>query len=135
MADLVEHRDLAIGAWEKAIAATVIHYINDMIADITAYGSDVMTGTVGTDEATYSFKDYAKHWGEAKGFGLWFQFNPHSPMTDDQFAALHGALGLNAPGYVPGSGGDYMAYIAAITEARDLIGTVYGFDAEAVEAW
>ena len=68
MVELVAHRDMAIGAWEKAIAATVIHYINDMIADISAYDADEMAGTVGTADATYSFSDYIKHWGEAKGF-------------------------------------------------------------------
>ena len=31
LAALYVQRDLAIGGWEKALAATAIHYINDLI--------------------------------------------------------------------------------------------------------
>ena len=119
--------DLAIGAWEKAIAATVVHYINDVRADI-------MSASPSTPEE-FSFQDFAKHWGAAKGFGLWFQFNPNSPMTDDQFEALHEALGQTAPRWTPEGGGDYMAWYADLEAARTLLGEIYDFDAELLENW
>ena len=65
MNELKAHRDAALSAWEKAIAATVVHYINDVIGDMEA--------------EDYSFYDHAKHWSEMKGFALSFQFNRRSP--------------------------------------------------------
>ena len=55
--------------WEAAIAATVIHYINDTLADMARLGGE-----------DYSFYDHAKHWSELKGFALGLQFNPDSPL-------------------------------------------------------
>jgi hypothetical protein len=124
MAALEEHAQLAVSTWEMAVAATVIHYINDMNGDLEAAGTDA-----------YSFNDYAKHWGEAKGFGLWFQFNPHSLMTDSDFAELHDLLGQTAPGYVPGGAGDQVTYTNGLMAARDLICTTYAFEADNCSNW
>ena len=40
LAELRAFRDTAVGAWEKAIAATVVHYINDTLADMASFGTD-----------------------------------------------------------------------------------------------
>jgi hypothetical protein len=102
-----------------------------MRAVIEAAGSDA----TGETEGAFSFNDYAKHWGEAKGFGLWFQFNPHSMMSDDDFADLHDLLGQTMPSYVPGGGGDYMTYYSGLEEARDIICTAYAFEADNCAGW
>jgi hypothetical protein len=120
MAELKGHSDTAITAWEKAIAATVIHYINDTIADMDAPAAD------------YKFYDHAKHWSELKGFALSFQFNRRSPMTAEQFAALHAAIGT-APA-LPGDA-NFDAYKQGLVDIRGVVGTVYGFDATDVETW
>jgi hypothetical protein len=52
--------------WEKVQAATVVHYINEVIEDL--------------DTDTTPFTSYAKHWSELKGFALGLQFNPSSPL-------------------------------------------------------
>ncbi|MEM6925651.1 MAG: DUF4856 domain-containing protein [Myxococcota bacterium] len=122
-AELQGHRDDAVEAWEKIIAATVIHYINVVVADQDQIGSP-----------SYSFEDHAKHWGEAKGFAFAFQFNPRSPMTDQQFADLHTAL-REAPIIQDGGAISLADYRANILAARDLVGTVYGFDPTDVAAW
>ncbi len=114
MAALQEARDRALEAWEQAIAATVVHYINDVLQDM---------GTAGT--ADYSFEDHAKHWSEGKGFALAFQFNRRSPMSAD-FATLHALLG-DAPA-LPGQA-DFDAYADDLITARTLIGDAFGFDA------
>ena len=101
METLKGYRDKAILAWEKAIAATVVHYINDTIADM--------------DAAEYNFYDHAKHWGEMKGFALSFQFNPRSPVSDADFAAIHEKMGT-APA-LPGAD-NFDAYKAGLLEAR-----------------
>lgn len=82
METLKGHRDAAVAAWERAIAATAIHYINETLVDTAALGTDA-----------YSFADHAKHWSELKGFALGFQFNPRSSLSDADFVALHAHIG------------------------------------------
>lgn len=112
-AALQGHRDAALDAWERAISATAVHYINDTLQDMNA--------------TEYSFADHAKHWSELKGFALILQFNPHSPMTDAQFADLHSLLG-EAP-VLPTDAGA-AEYKTDLLEARDLLQAAYGFDAQ-----
>ena len=120
MTELKGYSDTAITAWEKAIAATVIHYINDTVADMNAEAAD------------YDFYTHAKHWSELKGFALSFQFNRRSPMTADQFAALHAAIGT-APA-LPGAE-NFDAYKQGLIDVRAVVGQVYGFDTADVESW
>jgi hypothetical protein len=118
MTELKNYSDIAITAWEKAIAATVIHYINDTVADMEA--------------EEYDFYTHAKHWSELKGFALSFQFNRRSPMTAEQFAALHAAIGT-APA-LPGAE-NFADYKQGLLDIRGVVGTVYGFDTADVETW
>ena len=120
MTALKGHSDAAILAWEKAIAATVIHYINDTIGDMDA------------DE--FDFYTYAKHWSELKGFGLSFQFNRRSPMTPEQFAALHAAIG-DAPALPGQAAYDDGSFKQGLLDVRAVVGQVYGFDTTDVETW
>lgn len=112
MTALKEQRDIAVDGWERAIAATAVHYVNDTIRDMNA--------------AEYNFADHAKHWGELKGFLLTLQFNPRSQVSDADLAMLHSLVGT-AP-VLPGSGGE-ADYIADLLAARDILGQSYGFDA------
>jgi len=121
LATLQSHRDVAVLAWEKAIAATVVHYINDTVADMDLLG-----------DPAYSFDDHAKHWSELKAFALHFQFNPRSPMSEADFASLHALLG-DAPVVTPGAAFD--AYRVDLLAARDLIEATYGFDEADTAAW
>ncbi|MBQ4833144.1 DUF4856 domain-containing protein [Pseudoalteromonas sp. MMG010] len=121
--DLLAQRDTAVANWEYAIAATVVHYINDTMADIDS--------VVAADADAESFTDLAKHFSEMKGFALNFQFSPFSPFNSDEntgkFAELHTLLG-EAPVLTD-------EYKSQLVEARDLMQQVYGFDAENVENW
>ena len=117
--ELKGYRDTAILAWEKAIAATVIHYINDTIGDMES-----------GDE--YDFYAHAKHWSEMKGFALSFQFNPRSPIDDATFARIHELFGI-APA-LPGDA-NFDDYRTGLLEARSLMGAAYNFDDADVETW
>ena len=127
----------AVLAWEKCIAATVVHYINDTVADIDAFD-----GANFADISAY--KDYAKHWSEMKGFALGLQFNPRSPFREgDQISSLQDVLTKmgDAPVLADGTQlgvaytGGVAAYRAALLETRDTLQTVYGFDAENAANW
>ncbi|MBM66132.1 MAG: DUF4856 domain-containing protein, partial [Myxococcales bacterium] len=76
--------------------------------------------------------DYAKHWGELKGFTLGLQFNPASPVTVENFIAFHNLVG-NAP-KLPGQDG-FDTYAADLRAARDILAAAYGFNAANVESW
>lgn len=121
MAELVEARDQAVLAWENAIAATVVHYINDTLGVMEA---------VGTEE--YSLSQHAKVWSEMKAFGLGLQFNPHSQLSDADFAMLH-ELMRDAPA-LPGDD-DLDAYREELLAARELMGRAYGFAESNVAHW
>jgi hypothetical protein len=111
--DLLSARDRAVLAWEKSIAATVVHYINEVIVD---------TAAIGTGD--YDFLDHAKHWSEMKGFALGLQFNPRSPLSSAQFVALHQHIAMQ-PVLTTAGAGDYTEQLL---DARALPGSAYGFD-------
>ena len=119
MDELLGYRDQVLVAWEKAIAATVVHYINDVNADLANLGA-----------SDFSYSDLAKHWSEMKGFGLGLQFNPHSPLSDEDFAQVH-TLMADAPVMT----GDVTAYTDDLISARDILQAAYEFDAENAANW
>ena len=124
LAALHAQRNAAVLAWEMAYAATAIHYVNEVLTDMDTVGS--------TD---YSFADHAKHWSELKGFALGFQFNPRSPMSGEDFAALHSAIGDAPVGASQSDPVEDEAYRAQLLDARTRIGEAYGFDEANVTSW
>ncbi len=119
MTELKQQRDIALSAWEKAIAATAVHYINECLRDIADFGI--------TLDKPKLFLDYTKHWSELKGFALSFQFNRRSPLTSEQFASLHAKIG-NQPVLYTASQEEISAYKTALLEARNILQTAYEFD-------
>ena len=126
--------------FEKCYAATVVHYINDVVADMGNF--DTATGEF-ADLA--NFKDVTKHWAEMKGFALGMQFSPFSPFRADAAAtddlrmvlSLMGdwpVLANGTQGGAPFAGG-VAQYEMDLLAARDLIEAAYGFDNENVVNW
>lgn len=116
LAELQGYRDQALQAWERAIAASVVHYLNGVLRQMDAFGTDA-----------YDFAEHAEAWSEMKGFALSFQFNPRSPLSDPEFAGLHAQLG-QAP-VLPGADAETVAaYRDALLAARAALGAAYGFD-------
>ncbi|MEM1413895.1 MAG: DUF4856 domain-containing protein [Myxococcota bacterium] len=122
LADLRDARDQALMAWENAIAATVVHYINDTLEDMSEFGTD-----------DYDFATHAKHWAEMKGFALGLQFNRMSPLLGN-FASFHGMIG-DQPVLADAGADAIAAYEQALRDARAMMGTAYGFDSRDLEAW
>jgi len=125
-AQLLTYRDSALDAWERGVVATVIHYINDLDADLAK---------VGTDEFDYATT--AKHFSELKGFALGLQFNPYSPIagTDAtkfaKFVELHTLL-KDAPVLDAAS---VAAYRTDLASASELLRVAFSFDADNVANW
>jgi hypothetical protein len=115
--------------WEKCIAATVVHYINDVNDDIAAVEGSQFA-------STDAFKTYAKHWSELKGFALGLQYNPSSPINDGKLQDYKDAMALigDAPA-MPDSGSTLNDYADTLIEARDLFQGIYGFTDEQAAGW
>jgi hypothetical protein len=123
-------------SWEKAIAATVVHYINDVTADIANLEDGEYTPA--------EFADYAKHWAEMKGFALNFQFSPYSPFANHElnpkkdtvgeakFVELHELLG-DAP--VLSGADSFTQYKSKLITARDILADAYDFADANAENW
>ncbi len=128
LTELKAHRDAAIGAWERAIAASALHYINATLALLVPGHPD------------YSHVKLAKAWSELKGFTLCSQFNPHSSMSSEAFATLHGHIG-DAPVLAAAGEAAVEAYREQLRQARALIAEVWGFpaanvgDADGANGW
>lgn len=121
MTELLAQRDIAVANWEKSIAATAVHYINDVTGDYDAWGTD-----------GFSFSDLAKHWSELKGFLISLQFNPHSPLTTEQLIEINTLIG-DKPVL---SNDDAIAdYLGELAMARTKLAEAYEFDATNVENW
>ncbi len=114
--ELRGHRDRAVEAWEAAVGATVVHYVNDTLKVMATFGTPA-----------YDFGEHAKVWSELKGFALTPQFNPRSPLTAAEFERLHALLGT-APVLPDAPPAEVEGYRQALLDARELVGTAYGFD-------
>ena len=133
--------------WESCIAATVIHYINDVVADMGEIQPPVY-GSLG------NFTDLTKHWAEMKGFALGLQFSPVSPFrTIGTIAGIEGTEALrrvlslmgDAPVLADGSQAGVAsagtpeealaAYEARLLEARDILEEAYSLNPDAVSIW
>ena len=144
-AKLQEHIKNASVVWEKCIAATAVHYVNDLIADIGEYSN-------GAPSTLNNFETVAKHWSELKGFMLSLQFSPASPFRDvavtsvdlDDLKRINALVG-DAPVLADGSQngvaatGDVdtalFAYAGKLTVARMLLQEAYGFSDSNTLAW
>ena len=121
MSALIAQRDIAVDGWERAIAATVIHYINDTHSDLNAFGTE-----------DFNYVNLAKHYSELKGFALGLQFNPYSKVTDEQFEQFHQLVG-NKP--VLSNAADVLDYQEDLLTAREILAQALSFNAENVQNW
>ncbi len=81
MRQVKSYAAVLIGAVEKTLAITTLHYINQTLKEMSEYNS-----------AEYSFASYSKYWSEMKGFALSFQFNPHSQLSLNTFEKMHNLM-------------------------------------------
>ena len=141
---LQEHIKMASVAWEKCIAATAVHYINDLFVDLGEYEDNAPA-------SLDNFETVAKHWSELKGFALSLQFSPASPFRDEassvdmedleEILELIGDAPVLADGSqngVPATGDvetALFAYAGKLTVARMLLQEAYGFSNANTVGW
>jgi hypothetical protein len=118
---VVANARVALGAWEKVLAATTIHYINVTVKEMNEYGTK-----------DYLFKNFAKYWGEMKGFALAAQFSPTAILSDSDFDQVH-QLMRSKPVLPHSSGVDQ--YKKDLLAARKILQNAYNFSSENVNNW
>lgn len=121
MVSLIAQRDIVVDGWERAIASTVVHYINETHADLADFGS-----------TEFNYVNAAKHFSELKGFALGLQFNPYTKITDVQFQEIHDLI---ADKPVLDTVENVAAYQVDLITARDIIKSALSFDEENVQNW
>jgi hypothetical protein len=120
---VVAQARVGLGAWEKTIAAVVIHYINKTTSEFNEYGT-----------IEYLFQDFAKYWSEMKGYAFAFQFNPTGMMSDADFDRMHALMG-EVPVLPNAPQAQLDAYKAGLIEAREILRKTYNFSEINVQNW
>lgn len=126
--EIRSHRDDARIAWEKVVAANVVHYLNSMESDLSGLSDDETVTRDALGEETV--QELNEHWSEAKPFAWALQYNPDKQISDSQLETLHAELGP-APPY----GETKSDAVASINAAKDVIGEAFGFPSENMSAW
>ena len=123
VAEISQQRQIAANGMEKVIAATVVHYINDTLSDMSKLGT-----------ADENRVNQNKHWAEMKGFTVALQYNPFRLISDGQLRELHGIMG-QAPAYdAPGSNA-YDATVSNYNRAKTVLQQAYGFSGANMANW
>ena len=123
VAEISAHRQTAAEGMEKVIAATVVHYINDTLSDMSALGTP--------DE---NIANLNKHWAEMKGYTVALQYNPFRLISDGQLAELHGIMG-EAPIYDKPGSNNYKTQVANYERAKVVLQAAYGFSNDNMANW
>lgn len=117
------HRDVLLSAWEKTIAASVVHCLNQVLQDMAHF--DTPCSSVPND-ACYDFATHAKHFSEMKGFALTLQFNPRATLRGATYTELHDLLG-DAPALPQHAPDQITAYQEHLVEARSMLMSAFDF--------
>ena len=134
MTALATHRKAASEGFEKVLAATAVHYINDTMDDMATLTAAEIAG-----KNNY---DLNKHWGEMKGFTFALQFGyrgdatggPMAIISEASVIALHALMG-NAPVYAAVGSTEADAYLADLQAAKDIFQAAYGFSDANMADW
>ncbi len=121
--EISSFRQAASEGMEKVIAATVVHYINDTLSDMSDLGTP--------DENRANLN---KHWAEMKGYTVALQYNPFKLITDGQLRELHGIMGT-APKYDEPGSSAYNTQVANYQRAKVVLQTAYGFSSTNMKNW
>ena len=123
VAEISQQRQLAANGMEKVIAATIVHYINDTLSDMSKLGT--------TDENRVNLN---KHWAEMKGFTVALQYNPFKLIGDGQLRELHGIMG-QSPSYDAPGNKAYETTVANYNRAKAVLQGAYGFSGANMANW
>ena len=131
-AEIDVQRQIIINNWEKVIAATTIHYINDTINDIDDSSQWVNSWDSSCIYTHEICADYSKHFSKMRATAIALQYNRYKMISDSDLYYLYDLM-QTAPIFP--SQGDLIQFKSELLIARDILQTVYGFDSNVVNEW
>lgn len=119
----------ATQTWEKVIAATVIHYINETITDL---------GTrLSTSSESYDKYDLYKHWSEMRGFTVALQYGASNfqLVNDADLATIATTMGNSLADILEGGDTEINDYIEELESIALTLRLTYNFDSSNTANW
>ncbi len=125
--DINAQRLAASNGWEKVIAATAIHYINDTITEMAALDAN-------SGPANAAQKNLNKFWAEMRAFVANLQYNPLKIISDTDLNTLATLMG-NKPIYNAVGTQEHTDYVNALNQARDIMKNAYSYSDANANNW
>jgi hypothetical protein len=122
-AEIGVQRQAAATAWEKLMAASLVHYLNGVKEGYAKMGG-----------SEFNLVGYRHEWSEMKGFAMALQYNSSKMIGDAQLAQLHTLIGSSPEVMEPGTAA-YTAYGQALASASSLLKSVYSFTDAQMNGW
>lgn len=107
-------RTIVVNAWEKMIAANIIHYAHDVISRMSDSGN----------------KQILHSWAEMRAFAMALQYNQYKEIADDKLSDIITNMGTAPP--VPSTWSDYSGELTTIISTLE---EAYTFDPANIAAW
>ncbi len=124
VADITEFRRVFAENWENVIAATVVHYVNETMADVAKVDSPEANQT-----------NLNKHWAEMRAFTMALQYNPFKKISDSQLNELAAIMTMKPPTVSPNDTGAYQGFLQAYGRVKSVLQQAYGFSDANMESW
>ena len=110
LTDIQAQRTIIVNAWEKIIAANIIHYANSVVSKIDSNSSILHA------------------WAEMRAFAMALQYNDYKLISDSVLSSI-----IEDMGDVPPS--DTSTYSTKLTSIVTALQTAYQFDDANIAAW
>jgi len=129
--EIYAQRTIIANNWEKVIAATVVHYVNDVYTDMTGLLESGSTA----DPLSADCADLNKHWAEMRGFTIALQYNDFKLISDSQLNTIVDAMG-DAPVH-PSDGATAFGTYHGVNLAtiKSTLQAAYGFSDSNMSGW
>lgn len=111
--DILAERKKIANAWEKMVAANIIHYANSVKSTVSS-GSGSMVHA----------------WAEMRAFAMALQYNQYKEITDSQLEYV-----INLMGTAPPANSTWSDYATSMEDVVEKLQEAYGFADENIAAW
>lgn len=120
---------LASQCWEKVIAATVVHYINDTKADLAT--------RLSSNTTSFDKYDLYKHWSEMRGFTISLQYGSENFQLIDNsdLTSMAATMGNDLSSVLAGGDSAINDYIDDLEDIANTLRLIYNFDGDNVANW
>ena len=129
--EVLAQRDIITQTWERVIAATIVHYINEVNRNMTdLYSLDSTAGPL----SEFSV-DYNRHWSDMRGYTIALQYNDFKQISDSNLLIIVETMG-DTPIHPSDGTIMFSNYQSALVETvKSIFQSTYGFSNVNMEGW